>query len=297
MAQIHELAPEARTRKTPAGEKAGGKNREKKRKKRRTQAERADRYKLYQQSVQDPRSDIEFFENVFEDRYARKPRLFREDFCGTALTACHWVRRHHDNRAWGIDLDPEPLAWGRKHNAHKLDADQRSRLELIEGDVLETKTDAADLIVAQNFSYCVFKTRHALRQYFEVARQGLNDQGLFVLDLFGGPDAQRMIRDRTELKRFTYIWDQKFYDAITNEILCHIHFNFPDGSKMKKAFTYDWRLWTATEIKELLLEAGFSRADAYWEGPGDDGTGDGVFTRKNSAENEDAWIAYIIGGR
>ena len=57
------------------------------------------------------------------------------------------------------------------------------------------------------------------------------------------------------------------------------------------------RLWTIQELKELLLEAGFSRADAYWEGPGEDGTGDGIFVRNSSAENEDAWIAYVVGGK
>lgn len=298
MAQIHELAPDQSARKKSGRKKkSGDKARKQKRKKRLTQADKADRYKLYQRSVQDPGSDIEFFESVFEDRYARKPRDLREDFCGTALTACHWVRHHSDNRAWGIDFDPEPLAWGRKHNVSKLNPEQLSRLELIEGNVLDTKSPPVDILAAQNFSYCIFKTRDALRQYFEVARQGLKEQGLFLLDLFGGPDAQRMVRDRTKFKRFTYIWDQKFYDAISSEILCHIHFNFSDGSKMKKAFTYDWRLWTVAEIRELLLEAGFSRADAYWEGPGEDGDGDGVFTRKSSAENEDAWISYIVGGR
>ena len=62
-------------------------------------------------------------------------------------------------------------------------------------------------------------------------------------------------------------------------MLCHIHFSFPDGSKIKKAFTYDWRLWTLPEIRELLLEAGFQRATVYWEGTNEETEeGDGEFT-------------------
>ena len=108
-------------------------------------------------------------------------------------------------------------------------------------------------------------------------------------------------KDRTEHEEhgFTYVWHQKFYDAITNEIKCAIHFHFDDGSKMKNVFTYDWRLWTIAELRELLVEAGFKSAAAYWEGTEEDEygdlEGDGVFTRQTSAENEEAWIAYVVG--
>jgi hypothetical protein len=77
----------------------------------------------------------------------------------------------------------------------------------------------------------------------------------------------------------------------------HIHFEFPNGSKMKQAFTYDWRLWTLPEICEVLLEAGFSSADVYWENGDDDGEGTGVFRHRARVPQEAAWVAYIIAGR
>ena len=43
------------------------------------------------------------------------------------------------------------------------------------------------------------------------------------------------------------------------------------------------------------MEAGFSRANAYWEGSDEEGEGDGVFTHQVKAENEEAWIAYVVG--
>ena len=54
---------------------------------------------------------------------------------------------------------------------------------------------------------------------------------------------------------------------------CHIHFKFPDGSRIKNAFSYDWRLWTLPEVQELLAEAGFDRITVYWQGT-DEETGE-----------------------
>ena len=74
---------------------------------------------------------------------------------------------------------------------------------------------------------------------------------------------------------------------------CHIHFKFPDKSKLKRAFTYVWRLWTLPEITELLTEAGFKNPTVYWEGTDEDGEGDGVFTPDDRGEADAGWIAYL----
>jgi hypothetical protein len=83
------------------------------------------------------------------------------------------------------------------------------------------------------------------------------------LDCFGGSDAYRELKERTKLDGFTYIWDQAAYNPVNSDISCHIHFHFPDKSKLERAFTYDWRLWTLPEIRELLLDAGFSEVIIY----------------------------------
>ena len=89
-------------------------------KQRQRAAATADKYALYHEAVQDTESDITLAERVFKQQYGRLPRLLREDFSGTSLMACDWVARHEDNHAWAIDLDPEPLAWGREQNLAKL---------------------------------------------------------------------------------------------------------------------------------------------------------------------------------
>jgi hypothetical protein len=234
-------------------------------------------------------------QKVFREHFGRDARRLREDFCAAANQAVEWVRQHAKNEAWGIDLDPEPLAWGTKHNASKLSPEQLKRLHLIEGNVLDPREPAADIVTAQNFSYFIFKERGLLLNYFKAARAGLGQEGMFVLDIFGGPEAQMVQEEETDHDDFNYVWDQAAYDAINNHILCHIHFNFPDGSELKKAFTYDWRMWTIREVRELLAEAGFSASHAYWEAADEDGDGTGEYFKAESAENEDAWIAYIVG--
>lgn len=260
-----------------------------------TQAQRADRYALYQRAVQDPKWEMQFVERVFRERRGQAPRVLREDFCGTALAACEWVRRSPEHRAVGVDLDAEVLAWARAHNVAKLAASAARRVTLIEADVLQAETVPADVLLAFNFSYWIFKARSTLKRYFERTRRHLAPQGLFLLDAYGGYDAFREMRERQDFGRFTYIWDQAEYDPVSGHTTCHIHFNFPDGSRLKRAFSYHWRLWTLPELRELLLEAGFSRVLVYLEGVDKiSGEGNGVFSLAERGEADPAWIAYLV---
>jgi SAM-dependent methyltransferase len=274
----------------------GKKKRDKDRKKgKKTQAARADRYALYLQSVQAPDVDVKFFRRIYKSEFGAAPSSLREDFCGTAAICCEWVKGKPERSAFGVDIDPEPLAWGREHNLSKLKDGDRDRVQLIEGDVRTAETPKIDVICAQNFSYCCFKTREELRRYCEVARKNLADKGVFILDLFGGFESIQEVEEVTEHDGFDYVWDQSSFDPITHDAVYHIHFRFDDGSRLKKAFSYHWRLWTIPEIREILLEAGFDRADAYWEGVDEDGEGDGVYRKQAHGTNDPAWNAYIVG--
>jgi hypothetical protein len=101
------------------------------------QSETADRHDLYQQSVQDTGSEIDFIEDTWNALRDRPAELLREDFCGTANTACEWVRRDAHHYAIGVDLDPEVLAWGMRHCVGRLNPDEQQRIELIRGNVLD----------------------------------------------------------------------------------------------------------------------------------------------------------------
>ena len=263
-----------------------------------TQAEVADRHALYEDSVQDPESELEFVAETFESLTGRPLRFIREDFCGTANTASFWVGSGREHRAVGVDLDAEVLDWGRAHHLAALDADARSRIELIEADVMTAETPRVDALLAMNFSYYLFTTREALRDYFSRAREALVEDGILFLDAFGGYDAHRELEERTEYDAFTYVWDQASFDPIRHAMTCQIHFEFPDGSALRRAFEYHWRLWTLPEIHELLLEAGFSSATIYWEGTDEEtGEGNGIYEPADTGDADAGWICYLVARR
>ncbi len=261
----------------------------------RTQAERADRHNLYERSVQDADAELDFVAREYRRLRGRNARCLREDFCGTASVATHWVHRHRQNRAIGVDVDPSVLAWGEAHHVRKLSRGERGRLTLLNADVMRVKTPPQDVCLAMNFSYWIFKTRAALRNYFRATRLALADDGLFMLDCYGGYDAFRVLKEKRELRGFTYIWDQASYNPVNGDLRCHIHFQFPDRSALKEAFTYEWRLWTLPEIREVLAEAGFAQSIVYgqgWDAKQEDGDGD--YKPVESVDPDAGWIAYLV---
>ena len=274
--------------------RAKKKGEKKRRKSRKTLAQQADRYELYEESVQDPDADVDMIGRIFRNHFGRPPRLLREDFGGTGLLATRWVERHRENRAWAIDLDPVPLAWGHKHNVAPLRPEQASRVKLIEGNVLDIGHEKVDVTAAFNFSYFLFLSRDELRRYFEAARATLRDEGLLLLDSYGGADAQRTCEEPRKVGKVTYVWDQYDFDPISHRAVNHIHFEFKDGSRLDRAFSYKWRLWALPEVRELLIEAGFGTVEVYWEGTDSEtGEGNNIFTLRKRALDDPAWIAYI----
>ncbi|MEJ8568297.1 class I SAM-dependent methyltransferase [Elongatibacter sediminis] len=266
--------------------------------KKKKMADLADPHDLYQRSVQDTEAEIDFVLETWNALRDRPAGVLREDFCGTANTACEWVRRSEDHYAIGVDIDGDVLDWGVRHNLTTLDADESERIDLLQGDVLEADCGAADIVLAMNFSYWLFRSRPELLAYFRSVFDGLSEDGIFVLDAYGGYDAPREIEESRECDGFTYIWDQADFNPIDSGMTCHIHFEFPDGSRMDRAFSYQWRLWTLPEIRELLLEAGFVSAEVYWEGTDEDSNeGNGIYEPSEVGDADAGWICYLVAQR
>lgn len=260
-------------------------------------AERADRHVLYERAVQDPKNDARTLNKLYR-RYRKQDALvLREDFCGTATLATHWSKSKPNRLAVGVDLDRDTLAWGREHNVNAAGPHVASRVTLVEGNVLEGGGPTTDITCALNFSYCCLKDRKALLQYFQVAREGLNPGGLFIADVLGGPESMRATEDTHDHGDFVYRWEQVFFDPLTHEMECRIHFDFPDGSSLSPAFSYEWRLWTMPELTDLLLEAGFSAVHRLWEKTTEDGEGTGLFFEPTRVDYWEQWWTFIVAER
>lgn len=264
-----------------------------------TLAEQADKYVCYQKSVQEPEHEVEFFDQAFKEAFGRKPTTLREDFCGTFAVCCEWVKSNKKRTAVGVDLDPEPLEWGKANNLAKLDEDQQSRIKLLEQDVRKRNRPQVDILAAQNFSFWLFKTRKEVVDYFKTARANLASEGLMVMDMMGGgecyeeehKDVRTIVKGK---KGFKYIWEQASYNPINHDASFYISFKFKDGSKLDRIFEYHWRFWTLAEVSEMLNEAGFSESHVYWEVLDDDGEETGEWARATTAPSDASWVCYIV---
>lgn len=258
-------------------------------------AKTADKHVLYQRSVQDAKVEVDFLDYVYRAIFRRRPRTLLEDFCGSALICSEWVTRDVARLATGVDIDPKVLRWGKQHNVAPL-GDAAERVKLLRQDVRAPVGAKFDVVCAFNFSYWVFRTREEMRRYFAHVRTLLGKDACFVLDAYGGWEAQQPMQERRRIKGgFTYVWDQNQFDPITHEVVNYIHFEFKNGTKLKKAFSYHWRFWTLPELQELLAEAGFSDVQVYWDcSKGED---DEVFRPRLRAKNQPGWLAYLVARR
>lgn len=267
-----------------------------------TLAELADRHEMYQYAVQAPDTEVEFFEETYKKLRGKNPLSMKEDFCGTALLSVEWCKSDPERSAIGVDFCPDTLKWGEEHNIKPASAEIGNRLQIIEADVRDVAEPKVDITCALNFSFCIFKTRDELRGYFAKALDGLKDDGMLILDMFGGTECLDELEEETEMDEVdaSYLWEHDKFNPINNDILCHIHFEFPDGSRMDKAFSYDWRLWSLQELRELLEEAGYSKVRVYWEEFEEDDEDDdfmegtGEFFEATEVENQESWQVYIV---
>lgn len=247
--------------------------------------------------MQDAEAECDLIDQVWKEQRGRKADHIREDFCGSAAVCREWVRRKRSHTAIGVDLDPKVLAWARARIERDLKPPERERLTLQQADVCTVRTRKVDSVLAMNFSYYIFRTRDELRHYFRRARAALVEDGLFLLDAYGGSESFEEMEEERDFDGFTYVWDQHLYNPITGEAVNHIHYRFPDGTEMKRAFTYPWRLWTLPEIQEVLLEAGFAKVTVYWEGSDRKGEGNGIWKPSTRGEATAGWVAYLAAAR
>jgi hypothetical protein len=259
-------------------------------------AANADKYELYQRSVQSPDADLHFLRRVYKKENGRPALHFREDFSGTGLMTAGWVKVAPKYTAEAFDIDPEPVEWGKARHFKDIGkAAERATLHL--KDVREPSDKKPDVRCAQNFSYWIFKTREEMIYYFSGVLDDLAKDGIFVLDAHGGAESAIEQEEETEFEEegFSYIWDQSWFSPVTHDVKFHIHFRFPDGTELNKAFTYEWRFWSLPELREMLLESGFSRVDIYWEGTDADGeSGNGIYRKTRYGTNDPAWVNYIV---
>ena len=252
------------------------------------------KFDMYEQSVQCPEFEIDFVNMVYHQLRGKRPLVLREDFCGTGMLSCEWVKQSEAHSAIAIDLCGDTMQFGKNIHFAGMTSDQQSRVKYMKRNVLHAQELHADVAVALNFSYWVFRKRSEMLAYFKAAHEALKNNGLFVLDMMGGAEIVEKQTDVHRQNGFTYYWECESFNPITNECNYAIHFKVPNKPKIKRAFTYEWRMWSIVELRELLEEAGFRKSYVYWEEEDAKGNDTGTFSSVDNARNDPVWLAYIV---
>lgn len=251
------------------------------------------KYKLYSLAVQNAEFDFEFLNQEFKKYRGRDPLSLREDFCGAGYLCCEWVKQGPKHTAIGIDLSLKTIQNGKKIFFKPLSENEQKRVCFRSQDVLHSHGIKADIIIAFNFSYWVFRERQQLLKYFKAVRSSMKKDSLFFLDTKGGTEITTVGTESKRHRDFTYYWECESFNPINRECFYSIHFKPKGKPRRKRVFTYHWRYWSIPEIRELLKEAGFSKSIVYMEGEDENGEGDGNFEPTKKAEDCATWVAYI----
>jgi hypothetical protein len=220
------------------------------------------RYDLYELAAQTPDLQARFLHAV----HGRAPAVLAEDFSGPSGIARAWLAMAPFHRAICTDRDPDPIEHAQQRLAEQLDEDPHSRATWYICDVLEAG-GRADVIASLNFAVCELHERSRLLTYLRHSLLRLEADGVFVADVYAGPDALLTGRYaqtiETEQGDVFYEWEQIEADPLTARVRNAMHFRLPDGRELPNAFEYDWRLWSIPELRDALWEAGFARTEAY----------------------------------
>jgi len=223
------------------------------------------RYDLYELCVQAPERTAPFLLAV----HGGEARVLREDFCGSGGVCRAWAAmapRPPGRRAFrsiGVDSDADPL---KRLRGHK-------NIKAVRADVLACDLKA-DVISATNFPIGYWHTRPELIRYLKHTRRCLNTGGVFVCDTYGGATAFQTgstVRDfwLKDGTRIRYTWEQREADPMTGLVTDIIHFRGFREREMvldiPDAFTYRWRLWSLTELRDAMMETGFKKVEVHAE--------------------------------
>ncbi len=228
-----------------------------------------------------------------------KPRVLGEDFSAAAAVSRCWLTRVPRSVAIAADLDQACL-----DRARALCASPRLRLHRANVLTSTPPGPKPDLIFVGNFSICEIHARKALVAYLRRCRARLAAKGVFVCDIYGGESAfrtghvQRMHEvpgdDRVRIR---YTWQQRAADPITAIVENALHFRvLRDNEVIQEhtdAFVYRWRLWSLSELREAMLEAGFARVEVFNQLP-DAQDGDGNTYAMPIADPADLDDSYIV---
>jgi hypothetical protein len=250
------------------------------------------RHRLYEAAAQTPELDVEILDRIFRARARRAAVTLREDFCGTARLSAAWVGSDDDREALGVDVDPRVLRYAQEHR--RALEDDAERMQLAERDVRTPSDRTYDVITAMNFSWALFDDEE-LGAYLASAAACLEDDGMLVLELFGGPSltelGTREHRIEADGLAFTYLWEQRAFDPARAILEARIHFRLDEGRVLRDAFAYRFHLRPLDALTRMLAATGLTEPALYVE------SARGRYRRTRTEPRAPLWRGLLVTAR
>jgi len=162
----------------------------------------------------------------------------------------------------GVDITESYLRTAREEAAH-----ENLEIEYIHSDAREfTRSDFFDVALNLYNSFGYFADQNDDLRIARNAYNSLKKGGCFIIEIFGKEVTVRDFIEAEWFERagFTVLTKYKILDSWT--LLHNRWILIKDGMKIEKKFSY--RLYSAAELRSLILEAGFSKVDIFgdWDG-------------------------------
>ena len=267
---------------------------------------RINRFDLYEIAAQAPQHQARFLASL----HGAGASMLAEDFAGPASIARAWIALGDDRRAIAVDTNAEALDHAAERLGGAMGGAALERLTPLNTDVLSARY-RADVIAALNFAICELHARSDLLTYLRHALLRLEARGVLVADLYAGATA--MFLGSTEQSIDTghgvvrYTWEQRGVDPLTGLVTNAMHFVLPDGTALRDAFVYRWRLWSIPELRDAMREAGFRSTEVHTSLGGAIDENGSVLVRAASSDERpgtpselddeelESLVAYVVG--
>ncbi len=226
------------------------------------ESEKLNKHELYQRSVQNVHIEVEFFKKIYRMLFNKVPYKFREDFCGTGLLSCEWVKKDVQASAVGLDIDQETIDWGKENNINNLSSGF-DRIELFNHNVLEEFDTSKnfDVICSLNYSHFLLNKRKDLVLYFSNVRKSLK-KGIFIMDFYGGSHIYTDHKyNRGDSDSF-YEFRGKQMNNLANTSICSLNYRLKK-KKYTPLYEFNFRIYSVIELREALEDCGFCMFKIY----------------------------------
>ena len=203
-------------------------------------------------------ADFDFYGESSKPKFKSKPKVL-DVFCGFGRISSELARRGFE--VTGVDITEGYLKTAREDASY-----EKLNIEYIHSDARDfTRPDYFDAAVNLYVSFGYFSERKDDLKLVRNVYESLKAEGVFIIETLGKEIAARDFIEAEWFERAGYMVLTEYEPLDSWTFLKNRWILIKDGVKMDKILTQ--RLYSASELRDLLFEAGFSKVEIYgdWE--------------------------------